>query len=354
MRFMTHCRLACLLGLSAAIGVLSAPVHAEPPTRPLLICVAADAPPLVRQSADDILKAASSSPLMSTLAAQGASIADSATLVGDPKKKAYAHLILVGLPNDPLIQLAWQREALVEGPGMYVFDFGHFTGNIGYIESDRNPFLHSFVVKVAPYEAEAITITGTTPEGVAAATQAFLTKGLINGVVDGGAWQRPRTSLLDRDPLPANFTLPAFVPATAGDATLIAVTQGGESEYRGVLQDAGVEPQELWRFKYYLPGAWDAADGVNALQNYLAGLHRRAFGNTLWAARFANAAEAGAAMAKIGEAAHLQLHGDKWVGKVAPTTPKMPPTTVQPRILWQHQEWLLMSTLDQVNPTTVQ
>ncbi len=86
MRFMTHCRLACLLGLSAAIGVLSAPVHAEPPTRPLLICVAADAPPLVRQSADDILKAASSSPLMSTLAAQGASIADSATLVGDPKK----------------------------------------------------------------------------------------------------------------------------------------------------------------------------------------------------------------------------------------------------------------------------
>ena len=218
-------RSACLLGLFAAISIFSARAQAEP--RPLLICVAADAPPLVRQCADDIQKAAGTSPLLTTLAAQGVSVVDSAGLVNDPKAKAYAHLILVGLPTDPLIKLAWQREALIEDQGIYIFDFGHFTGSIGYIESDRNPFLHSNQVDVNPYEAEAITITGTTPEGVAAATQSFLDKGLVNGVVTGGTWQRSRTGLLDRDPLPPNFTLPAFIPASAGDATLIAVTQAG-------------------------------------------------------------------------------------------------------------------------------
>jgi hypothetical protein len=340
-----------LIGLFAAISVLSARAQGE--SRPLLICVAADAPPLIRQCAEDIQKAAASSPLLVKLGAQGVSIANSVDLVADPKTKAYAHLIMVGLPTDPLIKLAWQREARVEDQGLYIFDFGHFTGSVGYIESDRNPFLHSFQVDVNPYEAEAITITGTTPEGVAAATQAFLGKGLVNGVVAGGTWQRPKTSLLDHDPLPANFTLPAFVPASAGDATLIAVTQAGESEYRGVLQDAGVEPQEIWRFKYFLPGTWDVGGGAHSLQNYLVGLHRRAFGNTLWAARFASATEAGDAMAKIGAAAKLQLKGDKWEGHVAPTTGGMPTTTNQPRILWQHDDWLLMSTLDEVSPDSV-
>lgn len=359
MRFMIPHGRACLMILLAVIGVL--PAHSETapvPPRPLRICVAADAPPLVQQSAQQILAAVSSSPLLSILSAQGAALADSAQVAADkdPNARAYAHLILIGLPTDPMIRLAWQREARIEEQGIYIYDFGHFTGNVGYIESDRNPFLHSPTVKIAPYEAETITITGTTPEGVAAAARAFLEKGLINGVVNGGAWQRPRSTLLDRDPLPGDFTLPAFVPAKAGEAIQIAVTQGGESECRGVLQDAEVEPKEIWRFKYYLPGAWDGAGSDNSIPDYLAGLHRRAFGNTLWAARFANAAEAGEALPKVGRAAHLQLQGDAWIGKL-PTPqappPQTPPAPVPPLVLWQHQEWLLMSTLKEISPETV-
>ena len=312
----------------------------------LKICVAADAPPDVKQCANDILAAVSTSPLLTLLAGdKGASLADSASILTDKSlDRAYNHLILVGLPTDPMIQAAWQHEARVEEGGLYVFDFGHLRGNIGYIESDRNPFLHSPLVGVAPFEAETITVTGSNPAGVRLAASSLLKNGLVAGVVTDAGWKRSSQTILDHAPLLDGWMLSAPAPAKAGDATRIGVIQAGESDYRGVFQDAGVTPKEIWRFKYAVPDQWKASGAVAARANYLAGLHRRAFGNTLWLAKFSSPAEAEQAAPKIAQAAALQQKGQVWSGSQA--------DGAGPLTLWQHQEWLVMSTLAEMTSDT--
>ena len=44
--------------------------------------------------------------------------------------------------------ITWATLVIVVG--LYVFGFGHLKGDIGLIESDRNPFLHSQHVRRAP------------------------------------------------------------------------------------------------------------------------------------------------------------------------------------------------------------
>lgn len=333
-----------LLGLFASGSHIHA---AGPPAHPtLLIGVTADAPAAVQDAAQRVLRASGAHPLLSVMAggSPGATLTPTAVLLAaPPAERAYHHLILVGLPSDPLIRAAWQREARVEGGGFYIFGFGHLQGDIGYIESDRNPFLHGAAIPTAPFETEVVTLTGSTPAGVALAVDAFLNKGLVNGVVAAPGWTRTHPNLLQRNPLPPDFSLPTWLPPQAGDVTRIGITQAAEDEYRGVLADTGVEPRLIWRAKYYRPGAWDGAGAANAFDDYSNGLHRRAYGNTLWLAQFASPQEAAAAAPKIARAAHLHLNGGQWTGAQPPYG--FDKTSAGPLKLWQHEDWIVMSTL---------
>jgi hypothetical protein len=270
---------------------------------------------------------------------------------------AYHHLVLIGMPNDPLIQSVWQHEATVEKGGFYIFGFGHLRGDIGYIESDRNPFLHSSAIAAAPYETEIITVTGSTPAGVQLAADAFLKIGLINGVVAAPGWSRPQTTILDHDPLTIPLEPVAVAPAIAGNAHRIGVTQAGESEYRDVLQDTGIKPQSIWRVKYYLPGVWDQSAPAEAASpaEFLNGLHRRATGNTLWIARFASEDDAAASAQKIAETARLSRHGAGWSGP-GPSgnliaEPHAIPGEPAPSLtLWTSDDTVFLSTVPQLTP----
>jgi hypothetical protein len=333
-----------ILAFAGALGGTLRAATVDISARAIKICVADNASPEVKKCANDILAAVSTSPLLVAMGGSAEIVKSGDLLTEDISVRAYNHLILVGLADDPVIQLVWQREAKAEEGGFYIFDFGHLRGDIGYIESNRNPFLHSQAVAAAPFETEIVTITGSTNAAVVLATDAFLKAGLVNGVVGGPGWQRPRPTILDHDPLAPGFEVPSFAPAKLGDAVRIGVTQAGESEYRGVLQDTGVKPKEMWRFKYFVPGGWDGAGYAYARADYLAGLHRRAFGNTLWLARFANATEAQAAISKIAEAAKLKPVANGWAG-LQPALSMAPEDAPGPLGLWQHGEWVVMSTL---------
>ena len=335
---------AALLALMSVFIVTGA--DAEAPHHGLKICVAADAPEAVRHAAEAALAGVITNPALSIMCGgvvPSALTDTKALFAAKPAARAFDHLVLIGLPDDPMIRAAWQREARVENGGFYIFGFGHIHGDIGYIESDRNPFLHSRFIPRAPYETEVITLTGSTPAGVALAVDAFLKQGLVNGVVAAAGWERPTTSLLDRDPLSPDFAPPEWLPTTIQKATRIGITQAGADEYRGVLEDAGIEPREIWRAKYYLPGAWDGAGADMAFEDYSYGLHRRAYGNTLWAARFDSPTQAAQAAPKIAAAARLKKDGSAWVGAQPPYSSEK--ESSGPLALWQHGPWLIMSTL---------
>lgn len=344
--------------LVLSLGMVCRGWSAAPPLPPatergLKICVAADAPAPVRQAAAGLLQVVGTHPLLKVLAGAHAPVAltDSAALLAaKPEERAWDHLVVVGLATDPLLQAGWQREARFTADGIYVFGFGYLRGDVGYIESDRNPLLHAAAIPQAPYETEFISLTGTSPAGVALAVAAFQ-KGLVNGVVAAPGWTRPRANLLQRDPLPSDFRLPSWVPDQFwGGLVRIGWTQAGEDEYRGVLRDAKVMPVEIWRVKYYRPGVWDGVGAVAAVDAYAAGLHRRATALTLWLARFVSEEEAGQALPLIGAATGLQRGPVVWTGPQPAYGYGTSPGTLT---LWQRRDCLLMSTLPGVTSTDI-
>jgi hypothetical protein len=336
----------CLL-VTPVIAAEKAKAPASPAERSLRVCVAADAPAAVRRAAEAVLVAAKTHPLLQVLAGERAPevLTDSTTLsAGPPEGRAFDHVVLVGLSTDPLVQAAWQREARFGKDGsIYIGGFGHLHGDIGYVESGRNPFLHSRFIARAPFETEIVTITGTNPAGVAIAAEAFLKRSLINGIVAGPGWTRPEPNLLQRDPLPAGFTFPDVLPTPADEWTRIGITQASEAEYRGVLADTGLKPREIWRAKYFRPGVWDGVGANAALANYSAGLHHRATGNAIWAARFASESEAQTAASKIADTAKLKHDVTGWKGEQPPHS--WGKESPGPLTLWQRGEWVFMSTL---------
>jgi hypothetical protein len=228
---------------------------------------------------------------------------------------AFNHLLLIAKSDDPLLQKVWQREAVISRNSIYAFGFGNLQGSLGYIESDRNPFLHAANIAKAPFECEIISITGTDTPGISLAVAAFLEQGLVNGIIaKNGEWKRGSTTLLDRDPLAPSFRLPSVIPTTLGSLHKIALTQAAEDEYRGVLSDTGSLPLSIWRAKYFESGQWDGAGEFASFHNYAVGLHRRAYGNTVWAATFANTAAALAAAPLIAKAAKLPPQSSRWQG----------------------------------------
>ena len=228
---------------------------------------------------------------------------------------AFNHVLLIAKSDDPLLQKVWQREAVISRNSIYAFGFGNLQGSLGYIESDRNPFLHAANIAKAPFECELISITGTDTLGISVAIAAFLEQGLVNGIIaKNGGWTRGSATLLDRDPLAPSFRLPSVIPTTLGSLNKIALTQAAEDEYRGVLSDTGSLPLSIWRAKYYEPGQWDGAGEFASFHNYAVGLHRRAYGNTVWSATFANTAAALAAAPLIAKAAKLSPQPSRWRG----------------------------------------
>jgi hypothetical protein len=286
-------------------------------SRSLVIAVSKDAPPEIQSAAKAIAAAVKDQPLLKVMAQDhDAKTVDTALLLKGPvQDRAFNHLVIIGLPDDVLVATVWQREAAIEPGGIFVFGFGHFKGDIGYIESDRNPFMHSEAVARAPYETEIVTITGTTAAGVAMAADALLHRNVINGVIAAGnSWSRPSTSLLDRDPISSHVALPD-IPAEIGGSPLIGTIQASGDEFGNALADTGELPTSIWRFKYAVNGAWDGAGSGAAIAEYNAGLHRRAHADMLWVGGFSSPEAAASAAKKIAAATGLSSESNgKWSG----------------------------------------
>jgi len=332
------------------LRALSAPDAVPPPVRGLRIALDPRRGPAVHAAVQSMLESAPTHPLLSRMAgdAKPETRETKALLASSGHELAYNHLILIGKPDDPLLVAAWQREAQFSAKGVYVFGFGGLSGEIGYIESDRNPFLHAADIPSVPFETEVVTITGTSDDAIVLAVRSFLDRGLVNGVIAREGWKRTETTLLDRDPLPPKFELPALAVERMGEYTRVGCTQAAEDEYRGVLEDTGLEPQQIWRIKYHKAGAWDGKGAVTSFDAYSNGLHRRAYGSTLWLARFGNEQEAAQAAPKIAGTAQLARHGERWTGLQPPYANGTYPGEKKssgPLTLWQSDQWLAMSTL---------
>jgi hypothetical protein len=335
-------------GILSAVGLPKLAMADGPSSHGLYVAVDDNAPATIREAAHAIADARDH-PLLAVLRGRGqCTVVSSRHLLSGPlADRAYNHLVLVGLPDDPVIVTAWQREARQTPEGFYIFGFGTLKGDIGYIESDRNLFLHSSAIATAPFETEIVTITGTSAAGVELACEAFLSQHLVNGVVAGAGWSRPVPGLLDRDPLTPGFTLPAQAPPELNQYVRLGFTQASEDEYRGVLADTKLMPKIIWRAKYYVPGVWEHPGALAAFDAYSFGLHRRAYGNTRWIAEFNSVEDALASAPKIAAAARLERSGNRWIGLQPYYANENTPGSENrgPLILWQEGPVVLMSTV---------
>lgn len=335
----------------ASVLLTAVPLHAEP-VRGFKICVSSTASPGVHAAAQQVLDAVTVHPLLSVMAQQAqppSALTTSESLVAATlEERAYSHLVVVGLSDDPLIAPLWQHEARrVSGEAWYVFGHGYVTGTLGYIESDRNPYLHSRKIPRAPFETEVVVLTGSNAAGVALAVDAFLRRFLVNAVVAAPGWTRGKATVLDRDPVGAQHALPSWVPTTAGTATRIGTTAPGEDEYREVLDDTGIKPVTLWRVKYFAPGNWDGAGSDAAIPAFAKGLHRRAYAFTLWMADFSTDAQAEEAAPKIAEKAKATTQEGGW--RAAQPEYSWGDAPAEPLLLWRKGSWVFMSTLPEAD-----
>jgi hypothetical protein len=296
--------LVVLLAAGASVSAASKPApKRDDPRKQILVCVSDSASPEIRRAAEGLVSSVDQVPVLralrSTQGAGPAVIESSQAVLNDYTLAAYNHLVVVGLAdNDPLIDKIWEHYASIDmkAKSFYAQGWGHLSGDLGYIEADRNPFLHTRRIKEAPFETVVFKITGTSEAGLLAAVKAFQA-GSLNGIIPAGKLDRPQTTILDLDPLidPAPITLPdqitlAGLEAKANPtiAPLAGWTQVPANEYRGYADLAGFEPRKVWRCKYLAPGAFDRA-GIEA---WLEGFHRMAWGNAVTIAQFASDEEA--------------------------------------------------------------
>jgi hypothetical protein len=277
------------------------------------------------QAASRVLAAVPQQPLLTVFAAGGkpTQLLDTAALLAGPANdRALTNLVVIGLADDPLVKACSQQEARFDKDGVvYVFGFGYFQGDVGIIESERNPFLYSSTTTKAPYVAHVLVLTGTTPAGVGLAVEAFLRDGIVNGVVVNAGFTRPKRSLIEAPPWTPKWRLPAGIVAPGGSWKQVGVSLIGGTELSGVLEESGELPASGVRVKYWRPGTWSGAGNKMAIRDFQTGLHRRGAGNGVAIFEFPSPAQAAKAGPAIAGAAKLDPKGTgRWTreGEVAP------------------------------------
>lgn len=318
---MKNKRLAFLPFWLLAAAWLTAGGWAATP-RPILVCTAAGATPALQRATADFIPRAGKAPLLQALKLAGEAGEISAKGSEEllvPKAydtAAHSHLVVIGLRSqDPLLEkTAGFTASLDEGKREFTsLGIGTLNGDVGWVESDRNPFLHSHRIRSAPEDTVLVKITGTSEAGVLAALAAF-EQGMINGVVAAGSFTRPETTLIDRDPSvePAPFALPQTLEAGSAAAFLAGWNQIPENEYRAVLAVGGAAPSRMWRYKYLAAGILEEKPIIR----WFGGVQRKAYGNAVQILEFGSAEEASAAakrMAETEKAARLpSADGEGW------------------------------------------
>lgn len=288
----------CAAGLAAITSPLAA--------KDILVCTSPSAPPAIQQGAAAFIGRARDTPFVKALLGVGAAgdvmAQPSEDLLTEKayKQAANNHLIVIGLQDsDPLLKKVWGHTASIDESQkrFQSLGWGVMEGDIGWVESDRNPFLHSQKVEAVPSGTLLVKIGGTTEAGVLAALSAF-EKGMLNGVVTAGPITRPKTTLLDQDPLmePPPLSLPQELETTDGKKALFAGwSQIPAQEYRSILEAAGSEPRHMWRVKYFAPGFLEE----KSLIRWQSGPHRKAYGNAVSLIEFAPDVASGQAVLKM-------------------------------------------------------
>jgi hypothetical protein len=300
-----NCNLTQILSACAAL-LLTVSALAAP--RDVLVCTGSGLSPELKKAAAEFTAGAAQVPLFRALKAAGeyntVRAQDSDELL-DPKKydlAAHNHLVVIGLPSkDALLKKVWGHTVSVDEAkqSLYSQGWGYLQGDIGWIECDRNPFLHSPKIRTAPEGTILVKISGTSEAGILAALAAFK-EGLLGGFVPVGKISRPQTTILDRDPdpTPSPAKLPETVTIGGKTATLAGWYDVPENEYRAIEEAAGgLVPQSIRRFKYLAPGILEE----KSIVRWLGSVHRMAFGNAVNLVRFASAKEAQQAAEKMAE-----------------------------------------------------
>ncbi len=199
---------------------------------------------------------------------------------------AHNHLMVIGLRSkDPLLDKIWGFTASIteNSKDVYSLGWGAMRGDIGWIECDRNPFLHSRKIKSAPEDTILVKISGTSDAGVLAALKAF-EQGMLNGWVPASPFTRTKITLLDLDPVveAPPFPLPPEIKMDGKPAWFAGWTQIPANEYRAIMEVGGVEPKRVWRIKYWTPQLLEQAPIVR----WIGGPHARGFGNAMTIAEF--------------------------------------------------------------------
>ena len=297
------------LFVAASIAALRADDANDTP-RQILICSSSQASPDLQKLVDDFSAQAANVPVLAALVAGKEAVGITKSSSEDllvPKAyntAAHNHLIVIGLRSqDPLLDKTWGFGAGVDeaSKSFYATGYGYMSGDVGWVESDRNPFLHSRRIKSAPQDTLLFKISGTSEAGVAAALHAF-EGGMLNGFVTAGPLTRPKTTLLDLDPSaePAPGTLPVRLQIGQDTAALIGWTQPSEEEYRAVLEAGDTEPVKMWRYKYLVPGILEKSP----IERWLGSVNRMAYGNAIDIIQCHSsdeAASAAAAMSKLSQ-----------------------------------------------------
>jgi hypothetical protein len=273
--------------------------------RQIFICTSSQASSTLQKSVADFTAQAGQVALFKALIdgkeAAGIVARTSESLMPDKayNTAAHNHLVVIGLGSqDPLLVKVKGFDVAIDETQKTAYSegWGYLQGDIGWVESDRNPFLHSHRIKAAPEDTILVKITGTSEAGVVAALQAFQ-GGMLNGFVVAGPLSRPKTTLLDLDPLPspAPGSIPAQIKIGADTAALVGWNQIPEQEYRAVLESGGVEPKKMWRYKYLVPGMLERQPIIR----WLGGVNHMAFGNAIDIIECKSAGDATAAAQKL-------------------------------------------------------
>ena len=251
--------------------------------RRILIVVSENASPAVKDAAKSLAKA----PLFALLEKVGGASSATPEFVSSESllldnafnTAAYNHLVIVGLrKEDPLLEKCWGYQIGLRDGEIDTLGYGHWTGDFGTVECDRNPFLYSQKIKDNPYTTNIVKISGTSTVGLVEAAKAFQA-GLLNGIVPAGKVELVEKSILDRQP---DFVAPPKTPERLGEMVHCGWTQIREEEYRAYYDLAECRPSRIWRIKYLAPKCFDNVSG----KAWVEGLHRMAYGNAVSIVQF--------------------------------------------------------------------